>query len=257
MSSVIALDHVSKWFFKRDGTRLIAVEDISFEVPEGAFVTIVGPSGGGKSTIFNMIAGLERADAGEVRYRDRPITKPNVGIGYMTQRDALLPWRTVLANIMLPLHIQGVDERSARERSLEIMARVGLSGFAEMRPSELSGGMLKRAALARTLVYDPETLLMDEPFGNIDIQLKLQLHRELLSLWESERKTVVFVTHDLEEAIALSDEVVVFAGRPGRIRALVPIDLPRPRDPVAIRFEPGFQQIHRHLWSLLDSTHEA
>ncbi len=251
----IRLDHVSKWFFK-NGKRFIALDDITADMEEGAFITLVGPSGCGKTTIFNMIAGFARADRGAVICRGQPITAPNIGIGYMTQKDALLPWRSVLANVTLPLYLQKVPATEARARALDMLSRVGLKSFAEHLPKELSGGMQKRAALARTLVFNPAILLMDEPFGNVDIQLKLQLQRELLGLWESSRKTVVFVTHDLEEAIALSDRVIVLSRRPGRIKAIVPIDLPRPRDPVAIRFEASFQAIHRQLWDLTDTAGE-
>lgn len=251
----IRLDHVSKWFFK-NGRRFTAIDDVSAEIPAGAFITLVGPSGCGKTTIFNMIAGFTHPDRGAVVYHGEPITAPNIGIGYMTQKDALLPWRSVLANVMLPLQLQKVPNADARERALNMLQRVGLKGFAEHLPRELSGGMQKRAALARTLVFDPATLLMDEPFGNVDIQLKLQLQRELMSLWENSRKTVVFVTHDLEEAIALSDRVIVLSRRPGRIKTVITVDLPRPRDPVAIRFEASFQDIHRRLWDLTDAATE-
>jgi len=251
----IRLDHVSKWFFK-NGRRFTAIDDVSADIPAGAFVTLVGPSGCGKTTIFNMIAGFARTDRGAVVYQGREITAPNIGIGYMTQKDALLPWRSVLANVMLPLYLQRVPENEARERARDMLQRVGLKSFAEHLPRELSGGMQKRAALARTLVFNPATLLMDEPFGNVDIQLKLQLQRELLSLWEASRKTVVFVTHDLEEAIALSDRIIVLSRRPGRIKQIVTVDLPRPRDPVSIRFEPAFQEIHRQLWDLTDTATE-
>jgi NitT/TauT family transport system ATP-binding protein len=254
-TAAIRLDHVSKWFFK-NGKRFTALDDVTAEIPQGAFITLVGPSGCGKTTIFNMIAGFAQPDRGAVIYQGRPITAPNIGIGYMTQKDALLPWRSVLANVMLPLHLQKVPTAEAKERALGMLARVGLKGFADHLPRELSGGMQKRAALARTLVFNPATLLMDEPFGNVDIQLKLQLQRELMSLWESARKTVVFVTHDLEEAIALSDRVIVLSRRPGRIKAVVPVDLPRPRDPVAIRFEASFQAVHRQLWDLTDTATE-
>jgi NitT/TauT family transport system ATP-binding protein len=252
----IRLNHVSKWFFK-NGKRFAALDDITADIPDGAFITLVGPSGCGKTTIFNMIAGFTRADRGEVIHQGRTITAPNIGIGYMTQKDSLLPWRSVLANVMLPLQLQKVPDAEARERALGMLQRVGLKGFAEHLPRELSGGMQKRAALARMLVFNPDTLLMDEPFGNVDIQLKLQLQAELLSLWETARKTVVFVTHDLEEAIALSDRVIVLSRRPGRIKAVIPIDLPRPRDPVALRFEPAFQDIHRQLWELTDTATEG
>jgi NitT/TauT family transport system ATP-binding protein len=251
----IRLDHVSKWFFKT-GKRFVAVDDVSAEVEDGAFVALVGPSGCGKTTIFNMIAGFARPDRGEVVYKGRPVLAPNIGIGYMTQKDALLPWRSLIANVMLPLSLQKVPAPEARERALDMLQRVGLKGFAEHLPRELSGGMQKRAALARMLVFNPETLLMDEPFGNVDIQLKLQLQRELMSLWEHARKTVVFVTHDLEEAIALSDRIIVLSRRPGRVKAVIAVDLPRPRDPVAIRFEAAFQAIHRRLWELCDTAQE-
>jgi len=251
----IRLDGVSKWFFKH-GKRFAALDNISAEIADGAFVALVGPSGCGKTTLFNMIAGFARADRGHVIYHGRPVESPNIGIGYMTQKDALLPWRSVLANVMLPLHLQKIPQTEARKRALDMLQRVGLKSFAEHLPRELSGGMQKRAALARTLVFNPATLLMDEPFGNVDIQLKLQLQRELMSLWENARKTVVFVTHDLEEAIALSDQVIVLSRRPGRIKAVVPIELPRPRDPVAIRFEASFQAIHRQLWDLTDIATE-
>jgi NitT/TauT family transport system ATP-binding protein len=254
-AAAIRLANLTKWFFKK-GQRIVAVEDVSADIPEGSFITLVGPSGCGKSTIFNMIAGFTVPERGQIIYKGKPILGPNIGIGYMTQKDTLLPWRNVLANVMLPLYLQNMKQHEARERALGMIARVGLRGFAEHLPRELSGGMQKRAALARTLVFNPDTLLMDEPFGNVDIQLKLQLQRELMSLWESERKTVVFVTHDLEEAIALSDRVVVLSRRPGRIKAIIPIDLPRPRDPVAIRFESAFQEIHRQLWQLCDTGEE-
>ncbi len=251
----IRLNRVSKWFFK-DGNRIAAVEDISADIPEGAFIALVGPIGCGKSTLFNCIAGFEQPERGEVIYRGSPVTKPNIGIGYMTQKDSLLPWRSVLANVMLPLYLQKMPPQEARERAMKVIARVGLAGFADHLPAELSGGMQKRTALARMLAYNPATLLMDEPFGNVDVQLKLQLQRELMGLWESERKTVVFVTHDLEEAIALSDRVIVMSRRPGRIKADIPINLKRPRDPVQIRFEPAFQEIHKQLWSLTDTAEE-
>lgn len=252
---MVSLSNVTKWFFK-DGHPITAIADISVDLYEGSFVSIVGPSGCGKSTLFNCIAGLLAADRGTVRYRGKPMGGINNAIGYMTQKDTLLPWRTVLSNVMLPLMLQKVPKAEARKRALSMLDRVGLSGFAHLHPRELSGGMLKRAALARVLVYHPETILMDEPFGNVDAHLKVQLHRELLTLWEAERSTVVFVTHDLEEAIALSDMVFVLSGRPGRIKTTMPVDLPRPRDAATVRFEPRFMELHRQLWTLCDPSIE-
>jgi NitT/TauT family transport system ATP-binding protein len=251
----IRLDNVSKWFFK-DGRRIPAVEDISADIAEGAFVSLVGPSGCGKSTLFNCIAGFQLPERGAVIYRGKKIAGPNIGIGYMTQRDNLLPWRSVLANVMLPLHLQKIPAQEAKLRAMDVIARVGLTGFADHFPTELSGGMQKRAALARMLAYSPATLLMDEPFGNVDVQLKVQLQRELTQLWESARKTVVFVTHDLEEAIALSDRIIVLSRRPGRIKADLAIELKRPRDPVNLRFESTFQEVHKEIWALCDTAED-
>jgi NitT/TauT family transport system ATP-binding protein len=251
----IRLENVTKWFFK-DGRRIPAVEDINLDIAEGAFISLVGPSGCGKSTLFNCIAGFQLPERGAVIYRGKPITGPNIGIGYMTQRDNLLPWRSVLANVMLPLYLQKVPAPEAKRRAMDVIGRVGLGGFAEHMPAELSGGMQKRAALARMLAYNPTTLLMDEPFGNVDVQLKVQLQRELTQLWESARKTVIFVTHDLEEAIALSDRVIVLSRRPGRIKADVAIELVRPRDPVNLRFESAFQDVHKEIWALCDTAEE-
>ena len=252
---VISLSNVTKWFFK-GGSSITAIEDISADLYEGSFVTFVGPSGCGKSTLFNCVAGLLTAERGTILYRGKPVAGVNSAVGYMTQKDTLLPWRTVLSNVMLPLTLRNIDKAEARDQALSMLDRVGLSGFAHLHPRELSGGMLKRASLARILVYHPETLLMDEPFGNVDAHLKIQLHRELLTLWETERKTVVFVTHDLEEAIALSDIVFVLSGRPGRIKTVMQVDLPRPRDAATVRFERRFMELHRELWTLCDPANE-
>lgn len=251
----ISIRNVTKWFFK-GGERFPAIWDITADIAQGAFISLVGPSGCGKSTLFNCIAGFITPERGTLLYKGHPLPKPNVGIGYMTQKDTLLPWRSVLSNVMLPLLVNNVPRSEAADRARAMIGRVGLSGFERHTPAELSGGMQKRAALARTLVYNPETLLMDEPFGNVDVQLKLQLQQELMQLWEAERKTVVFITHDLEEAIALSDQIIVLSRMPGRVKAFVPIDLPRPRDPIGIRFEPEFQRLHRRLWDLCDAAEE-
>lgn len=251
--SAIHVRGASKWFFKQ-GTRITAIDDVSVDVPESSFVSLVGPSGCGKSTVLNCIAGLQAPDAGVVLHGGQPITGRNIGVGYMTQKDTLLPWRNVLDNVALPLRIRGLGADECRRRAREFIGLVGLGGFEHHFRDELSGGMVKRAALARTLVFDPDTLLMDEPFGNLDAQLKLQLQRELLRMWSRRRQTVVFVTHDLEEAIALSDRVVVMTGRPGRVKEVMDIDLPRPRDPVDVRFEPAFQRLHRALWNLIEVT---
>ena len=253
----IVLQNVTKHFFK-DDRQITALSDISLEIPRGAFVSIVGPSGCGKSTILDMIAGLEAPSTGSVRYEGRDVRGISVGIGYLTQHDTLLPWRTVWDNVRLPLDIQAGRLR-ARRADEETRARVawainlvGLAGFERHLPAELSGGMRKRAALAQVLVYARETVLMDEPFGALDFQMRLQMQAELLHIWSTERRTIVFVTHDIEEAIALSDQIVILGRRPGRIRDIVPTALPRPRDPVDVRFMPQFQDLYHRVWSQLE-----
>jgi NitT/TauT family transport system ATP-binding protein len=246
----IEISDVAKRFAAR-GRQVEALGGVSLEVAQGEFVALVGPSGCGKSTLLNMVAGLMTPSAGTVAYAGRPVRAVNRDVGYMTQSDALLPWRTAEANVMLPLLLRGQGRAEARARARAQLERVGLTGFADAYPRELSGGMRKRAALAQLLVYEPETLLLDEPFGALDAQLKLVLAQELAQLHARTRKTVLFVTHDLGEAIALADRVVVFTGRPGRIKRMEQVDLPRPRDMFRVRFEPRFQQLYETLWSAL------
>ncbi len=253
----ISLRNVTKYFYK-DDRQITALSDISLEIPRGAFVSIVGPSGCGKSTILDMIAGLEAPSTGTVRYGARDVRGISVGIGYLTQHDTLLPWRSVWDNVRLPLDIQARRlpgrraDAQAQERVAWAIDLVGLTGFERHAPAELSGGMRKRAALAQVLVYARETVLMDEPFGALDFQMRLQMQAELLNIWSTERRTIVFVTHDIEEAIALSDRIVLLSRRPGRIRDVVTPDLPRPRDPVSVRFLPQFEGLYHRVWSQLD-----
>lgn len=252
----ISVQNVCKWYYAH-GRPLVAIDSVTFDVAPGAFVGVIGPSGCGKTTVLDCVSGKTEPDSGKITIGPAGTAgrSPKMGlhhIGYVTQKDTLLPWRTILDNVKLPLLIRGVDPQEASNRALEAIKLVGLFGFERYHSSELSGGMAKRAALARTLVYEPAVLLMDEPFGNLDSQTKLQMQRELLQLWNRDRRTVMFVTHDLEEAIALCDRVVVMATGPGRVKQEVTIDLPRPRDPVEIRFEPSFQKMHRQLWELMD-----
>lgn len=228
-----------------------AVHDIDLTVREGELVTLVGPSGCGKSTLLNMTAGMFAPTEGRVLYRGQPIAGLNHKVGYMTQQDYLLPWRSVVDNIGLPLEIKGLGRASKAERVAELIALVGLEGFETHYPSQISGGMRKRCALARLLAYDPETLLMDEPFGALDAQLRLGLQIELLSISRRLSKTVVFVTHDLDEAIALADRCAVFQGRPGTIAEVLEVDLPRDRDLMQLRFEPRYVQLTQRLWRLM------
>jgi sulfonate transport system ATP-binding protein len=253
-AAAVSVQDVSVHFFVND-TRITALENVSLDFPAGSFVSILGPSGCGKSTLLNLVAGVNAPDAGTVHCNGEPVTGANTAAGYLTQRDTMLPWRSVLENVRLPFELRAhADTKDADSRVAWAIRTVGLAGFEDHAPGELSGGMLKRAALAQTLAYSRDLILMDEPFGALDAQLKLQLHRELLRIWAQERRTIMFVTHDIEEAIALSDTVVVLGARPGHVRAVVPVDLPRPRDPVEIRFTEEFGKVHQHVWDLLEVT---
>jgi NitT/TauT family transport system ATP-binding protein len=230
---------------------LVATRDINLDVAPGEFVTIVGPSGCGKSTLLNAAAGIFAATEGQVLYRGTPVTGYNRRVGYMTQSDHLLPWRKVAANIALPLEIQRKSKGEIDSRVRELIGLVGLEGFGDSYLTQLSGGMRKRCALARVLAYDPETLLMDEPFGALDAQLRLSMQVEVRDLCLRLGKTVLFVTHDLDEAIALGDRCVVLTGRPGKVREILAVDLPRDRDLYRLRANRNYVEAIEHLWSLL------
>ena len=250
--ALIELHTVSKAFDAR-GSSLLALDSISLDVGREQFVALVGPSGCGKSTVLNIVAGLLQPTHGQALYDEQQVREPNRRVGYLTQKDTLLPWRSVEDNIGIALELKcrAVEARERRDRVHQIMDLVGLKGFERHYPSELSGGMRRRAALARMLIYEPETLLLDEPFGALDAQLKLIMQQELARITQLRRMTVMFVTHDLVEAIALADVVAVFTSRPGKIRALRTIDLGRPRDVQKIRFSPEFARHHDDLWNEL------
>jgi NitT/TauT family transport system ATP-binding protein len=214
-------------------------------------VTLVGPSGCGKSTLLNMAAGMFAPTSGTAYYRGQAIDDLNHQVGYMTQQDHLLPWRTVADNIALPLEIKGLDRARRSEQVASLIHLVGLDGFERHYPTQVSGGMRKRCALARLLAYDPETLLMDEPFGALDAQMRLSLQIELVRISRRLGKTVLFVTHDLDEAVALADRCVVFSGKPGRIAQILDIDLPPDRDLASLRFDFRYVQLTQHLWRLM------
>ena len=237
---------------KTDGT-FTALKDVSFSVQEGEFVSVVGPSGCGKSTLLNLVAGLLAPSQGKIVYHGSAVVGVNTNVGYITQQDNLLPWQSTEKNVELPLRLRRVPV-SERDRIVERWINtVGLKGFESHFPRELSGGMRKRASIARTLAYDPETLLLDEPFGALDAQLRIVMQDELLRIWtEAANKTVLFITHDLAEAVALSDRVVVLSGRPGTVLAEVEIPLPRPRQIRELRFTPEFNQLHERLWKALE-----
>jgi NitT/TauT family transport system ATP-binding protein len=248
----ISLERVGKRFMTRD-REVEALQPIDLSIQDHEFVALVGPSGCGKSTILNLIAGLLQPSGGVVSYDGVAVSTLNRQVGYMTQKDTLLPWRTAADNIRIALELKcrAVPRAEANARVKQIIELVGLTGFERHYPAELSGGMRKRVALARTLIYEPETLLMDEPFGALDAQLKLLMLDQLQELTRQRRMTVVFVTHDLGEAITLADRVVVFSARPGRIRVIRNVDLPRPRDVFRIRFSEAFAHLHEALWDEL------
>jgi len=247
---LIELDGVCRSFGSGE-TRVDAVRDVDLAIGEGEIVTVVGPSGCGKSSLLNMLACLEHPDRGELRLRGRPAAEADVEIGYVTQSDSLFPWRTLLANVEYPLEIRGVSKAERRERAVAMLARVGLSGFENHLTRQLSGGMRQRGNIARALVYDPDIVLMDEPFGALDAQTRLLQQRQLQAICAEERKTVVFITHDLHEAILLGDRVVVMTARPGSIKMVRDVGLDRPRDLDHIHEEPRFQQLMTELWDAL------
>jgi NitT/TauT family transport system ATP-binding protein len=256
MSAALALSNITVTFVPADagGKTYTAVRDTTLTVGAGEFVSVVGPTGCGKSTLLNIAAGLLEASAGDVRALGQPLTGINRDAGYMFQSDALLPWLSAFDNVALGLRYRGVAEDVVRERVEAWLARVGLVAHAHRYPHQLSGGMKKRVALAQMLILDPKILLMDEPFSALDIQTRQLMENELLELWSADRKSVVFITHDLEEAIALSDRVVVLSAGPAtRPIGEFAIDLPRPRDVAEIRMTPRFVQLHTEIWHAMRS----
>jgi NitT/TauT family transport system ATP-binding protein len=225
---LISAETVSRVF--TGGARAVAaLESVSFEIPAGHFVSIVGPSGCGKSTLLKIISGLLPPSSGRVVVSGRPVEQPLENVGMVFQAPVLLKWRSVLANVLLPVEFAKLDVRNYLAKARALIKLVGLAGFEEMYPHELSGGMQQRASLCRALVMDPQLLLMDEPFGALDAMTRDELDLELLRIWEARKKTVLFVTHSIQEAVFLSDQVFVMSARPGRLLEKIPIDLPRPR----------------------------
>ncbi len=234
--------------FMTASTRLEAVRDIDLSIREGEFVTLVGPSGCGKSTLLNMVAGIFPPTVGQVAYRGSEVTTYNGRVGYMTQNDHLLPWRDVAGNIAVPLEINGTPKAELRHKVEELIEFVGLAGFAKSYPSQLSGGMRKRTVLARLLAYDPETLLLDEPFAALDAQLRLHLQIELRRIARTLNKTTLFVTHDLDEAVALADRCAIFTARPGTIKRVIDIPLPAERNLLRLRHDKDYVALTAQLW---------
>jgi NitT/TauT family transport system ATP-binding protein len=250
MNSAVSFDQVYKAFVPRgrDNEPVLALREVTFDARPGEFVSLVGPSGCGKSTCLNLLAGLTAPSEGTVSHHGAPVRGVNTSVGYITQDDNLLPWRSLRGNVELGLELRGVPRQERRARAQEFIELVGLAGFEDHYPGELSGGMRKRAGIIRTLAYDSDVVLMDEPFGPLDAQTRVILQAELLTLWQRSRPTVLFVTHDLVEAIALSDRILVFTSNPGTIKREYAVDIPRPRDPFRIHETPGFAPLYEALW---------
>ncbi|MCC8966367.1 ABC transporter ATP-binding protein [Bradyrhizobium sp. Pear76] len=239
--------------FQLARTTIEAVRDVSFDVRRGEFVALLGPSGSGKSTVLNMIASLIRPTGGEILIDGKRVVagKATADVGYVFQRDTLFPWRTVGDNIGYGLELSGVPAHERKERIAECVAQAGLRGFENAYPSALSGGMRQRAALMRTLIVEPQILLMDEPFGALDTHTKIDMHEVLLRIWEREQQTVLFVTHDLGEALTLADRIILFSARPGRIKDMFEVDFVRPRDAVKVRETEHYAELFQHIWHSL------
>ena len=245
---VIELRNATKRFLTPTGQAYTAIRDINLSVAPGEFVAVVGPTGCGKSTTLSLISGLERPSEGSVQVMGKPVQGIDPRIGYVFQSDAVFPWKNVLSNVATGPLFRGQPKAQARARARDWIARVGLSGFENHYPHQLSGGMRKRVALAQTFINEPQILLMDEPFSALDVQTRTMMEDELLQMWSSLSASVVFVTHDLEEAISLADRVCVLTSGPGTVKGIYTIDLPRPRNVAEIRFEPRFVQLYHEIW---------
>ena len=248
-AAAIELHGVTKRFVSLTDVSFTALRDLDLTVAPGEFVAVVGPTGCGKSTTLALISGLEAPSAGTVKVFGEPVTSVGRSIGYVFQRDAVFPWKSVLDNVAMGPKFRGVASDQANTDALQWIARVGLDGFEKYFPHQLSGGMRKRVALAQTLINHPKILLMDEPFSALDVMTRALMENELLELWASTGSSVVFVTHDLEEAIGLADRVVVITAGPGTIKGTYKVDLPRPRNIAEIRFQPRFIELYEEIWN--------
>src|SRR5437660_5718496 len=248
VTPTIELRDATKRFLTPSGQAYTAIRDVTLSVAPGEFCAVVGPTGCGKSTTLGLISGLERASEGSVQVMGEPVQGIDPRIGYVFQADAVFPWKNVLSNVATGPLFRGQPKAEARKQAREWIARVGLTGFEDRYPHQLSGGMRKRVALAQTFINQPQILLMDEPFSALDVQTRLLMEDELLQMWSSLSASVVFVTHDLEEAISLADRVYVLTAGPATVKATYTIDLPRPRKVAEIRFEPRFLQLYHQIW---------
>ncbi|GGJ75968.1 ABC transporter ATP-binding protein [Alloalcanivorax dieselolei] len=248
---MLSTRNLSKIYRTRSGT-IEALRDVSIDVPKGSFVSIVGASGCGKSTLLNVLAALESASDGHAFRNGKPLVAPSREVGIVFQEHVLLPWLTVLENVLLPAELYGLAKEDSEPRARALLKLSGLEGFEQRKPSDLSGGMKQRTAICRALLTDPQVLLMDEPFGALDALTREELSLELLTIWERDRKTALLITHDINEAVLLSDTVIVMSPRPGRVIETIDINLPRPRGPKT-ELEPEFRQLTHHIKSLIFS----
>ena len=251
MAPKLQVSNLSKYFLTRDGEPRKVLDSVSLDIATNEFVCIVGASGCGKTTFIRAIGGLIPAEEGEVRIDGKLVEGPGGDRGFVFQHDSLLPWRTVLDNVVFGLEVRGVKPAQSHPLAESLLKLVGLSGFAQHYPSELSGGMRQRVNLARALAIDPDVLLMDEPFAALDAQTREIMQRELLKIWAQKRKTVLFITHQIDEAVYLADRVLVFSSRPGRVAADIAIPFPRPRA-LSLKRSPEFLQIVDEIWSLIE-----
>lgn len=253
--ALVELQGVAKTYVSRDGTQVDAVRPVQLDIGDGEFIAIVGPSGCGKSTLLHMIAGLTQPTSGRILLQEKPVLGTSPDIGIVFQDPVLLPWRTVRDNVLLPSAVRKTGLSSAETRAAELIDLVGLGGFENKYPSELSGGMQQRVGIARALLLDPSVLLLDEPFGALDSMTREQMNVELLKIWSESRKTVVLITHDINEAVFLADRVVVMSARPGRIMSVHPITLPRPRT-ISMIGAPEFSALSRDIRAELYAPRE-
>lgn len=251
---MLELNNVTVSFPASGGRPVTALSGMELSVSQGELVALVGPSGCGKTTVLNVLAGQVRPQSGSVRLAGEPVKGVLPSVGYISQADTLLPWRSVLDNVALAMELRGENKKNRREKARDLMARMGLAGFEDSWPRELSGGMRKRAAIARVLAVDPAVLMMDEPFAPLDALTRQKLQDDILALWESTGCTILYVTHDLTEAITLADRVVLMSARPGRVVNTYTIDLPRPRRVMDVKFSPRFVELEKTIWE--DLSHQ-
>jgi NitT/TauT family transport system ATP-binding protein len=250
---MLSIKNLNKTYHTEEGDEVVALSDINLYVADKEFVCFIGPSGCGKTTLLRITAGLEKPDSGTLTVNNEPITGPGPDRGMVFQEYSLFPWRTVLKNVTFSLELKKIPKSEREKIAREFLELVGLSKFADSYPHELSGGMKQRVAIARALVNDPDVLLMDEPFGAVDAQTRNRLQHELLNIWEKKKKTVLFITHSVDEAVFLADKVIVFTARPGRIKEVISVDLPRPRERTS--FEAN--AVREHLLATLGAEIQA